>query len=86
MVSASQWGIRVYVSESTYTESPAGSPTVDGSQTVAIADNVVSGYMEAFGIQVMLLTDYGYMGTLTASADFSVTSNTGLGKRGGHLL
>ena len=76
VVSASQWGIWAYVSESTYTESPAGSPTVDGSQTVAIADNVVSGYMEAFGIQVMLLTDYGYMGTLTASADFSVTGNT----------
>ncbi len=29
--------------------------------------------MEAYGIQVRLLSDYGYMGSLTGSVDFSVT-------------
>ncbi len=74
-VSASMWGIWAYVSDSTHTESPAGSPTMDGVQNIVITANDVNGMQEAYGIQVRLLSEYGYMGSLTGSADFTVTDN-----------
>ncbi len=74
-VSASVWGIWAYVSDSTHTESLAGSPTMDGEQIIVITANDVNGMQEAYGIQVRLMSDYGYMGSLTGSVDFSVTDN-----------
>ena len=85
-VSASQWGIWAYLSEYTHTESPPGSPTMDGAQSVDHAANDVSGLMEAYGIQVRLLSEYGYMGSLTGLRRLLGKREHEVGLRGRDLL